>query len=128
MEQSYLIDSNVVIDYLAGRLPDSGMSLVDQLVDETPQISVITKIEILGFNTTPEADRLLAGFINASTVLLLDERVSEHTITLRKKYRIKIPDAIIAATALVHDSILLTHNTDDFKKIENLKYIDPHGQ
>jgi hypothetical protein len=85
------MDSNIVIDYLAGRLPESGMSLVNRLVDETPQISVITKIEILGFNTTPEVDLLLANFIRTSNVIPLDEHVAEQTIALRKNIALKSP-------------------------------------
>lgn len=126
MEQSYLIDSNVVIDYLAGKLSDSGMTFVSQIVDEVPRISVITKIEILGYKATSDVEQLLASFIHAANVLPLNERVTNETILLRKQYRIKIPDAIIAAIALVQNAILLTHNTDDFKKIKNLKYLDPH--
>jgi predicted nucleic acid-binding protein len=41
--------------------------------------------------------------------------------------RIKLPDAIIAATALVQNCILLSHNTTDFNKIEGLQVLDPYS-
>jgi predicted nucleic acid-binding protein len=50
------------------------------------------------------------------------------TIELRKKYRIKLPDAIIAATAIVHELTLITRNTPDFKSINGLKLLSPWQQ
>lgn len=125
MEQ-YLIDSNVVIDYLAGQLPELGMTFMNRLMDNVPQISVITQIEILGYNTSAEAQELLAGFIRNSRVLPLNDDVVSRTILLRKNYRIKIPDAIIAATALEFECILLTRNSEDFKAIAGLTYRNLH--
>ena len=50
---------------------------------------------------------------------------AEQTITLRKKHKIKLPDAIIAATALVHNLTLLTRNEKDFSKISNVESTNP---
>jgi predicted nucleic acid-binding protein len=47
------------------------------------------------------------------------------TIEIRKKYRLKLPDAIIAASALANNHILITNNVADFDKIHKLKVIDP---
>ncbi|MDR9364049.1 MAG: hypothetical protein RI575_01830 [Balneolaceae bacterium] len=54
-ESYYLIDSNAVIDYLGNRLPKSGMNFMNDVVDAAANVSVITKMEVLGFNT-PEDD------------------------------------------------------------------------
>lgn len=51
-KKKHLIDSNVVIDFLAGRLPDRGRHLINELINEIPNLSVITKIELLGFNAS----------------------------------------------------------------------------
>lgn len=52
MEQpNYLIDTNAVIDYLGRKLPDYGMSFMNTVIDAVPNVSIITKIEVLGFNT-----------------------------------------------------------------------------
>ncbi len=90
-----------------------------------PQISVITKIELLGFNTNTIEDDFLKKFIKNSIVFELTNEIVDTTITLRKQRKIKIPDAIIAATALVFDLTLLTRNTEDFKNIEALKMLNP---
>lgn len=55
MEQSqYLIDSNAVIDYPGQKFPANGMDFMNQVIDAGPNVSVITKIEVLGFNTSNE--------------------------------------------------------------------------
>ena len=122
----YLIDTNVVIDYLSGKLPPKATYFINAIVDEAPQISVITKIEILGFNTQKQQSyQTLVDFIDATIVFNLDNDIVDKTIELRKTYRIKLPDAIITATVLVNELILLTRNISDFKNIEALKIIDP---
>jgi predicted nucleic acid-binding protein len=124
--QKYLIDSNTVIDYLNGKLPFNGNSFVNSIVDEEPKISVITKIEVLGFNLQSREDyQIVVDFINDNMVYNLDESIINKTIELRKKYKIKLPDAIIAATALCNDLAIVSRNTDDFKKIKELKIINP---
>ena len=55
-----------------------------------------------------------------------NDSVIERTIEIRKHYRIKLPDAVIAATALVNNFTLLTRNIVDFKHIENLNVVNPH--
>jgi predicted nucleic acid-binding protein len=102
--QKYLIDSNTVIDYLNGKLPFNGNSFVNSIVDEETKISVITKIEVLGFNLQSGEDyQIVVDFFNDNMVYNLDESIINKTIELRKKYKIKLPDAIIAATALCND-------------------------
>ncbi|MBL7776246.1 MAG: type II toxin-antitoxin system VapC family toxin, partial [Saprospiraceae bacterium] len=59
--------------------------------------------------------------------LPLDETVVNRCISLRKAHKIKLPDAIVAATALVHNLSLLTRNESDFRKIPDLKLINPHN-
>ncbi|MFM9836651.1 MAG: PIN domain-containing protein [Cyclobacteriaceae bacterium] len=56
----------------------------------------------------------------------INDFIIEKTIELRKTHKTKLPDAIIAATAIVYDLTLISRNTSDFKNIEGLKVIDPH--
>ncbi len=128
MGSRYLIDSNVVIDFLAGKLPKQGHAFVCRIIDEGPNISVITKMEILGFAVTPDVQDILQKLITASLVYSLTESVVKNTIELRKQLRIKIPDAIIAATALTENMVLVTHNTADFVNISGLSLVDPWGK
>ncbi|NOU21666.1 MAG: type II toxin-antitoxin system VapC family toxin [Methyloglobulus sp.] len=128
MEQpQYLMDSNVVIDYLGKKLPAAGMDFINCVMDATPNVSVVTKIEVLGFNAPDEHQQLLANFMDDATVLDLTNGVVDLTIGLRKQNKIRLPDAIIAATALAHGLGLITRNTDDFKNIQGLQLVDPHN-
>lgn len=122
----YLIDSNAIIDFLGGRLPDSGMEFLSQVIDDTPSISVITKIEVLGYNGTDQEELIFKSFVGDSEVLNLSEAIIDLCIQIRKSYRIKLPDALIAATAINNDFILVTRNISDFNFIENLELINPH--
>ena len=107
MEQQYLIDSNAAIDYLSGKLPEAGMKFMNSVINDFPKISVITKIEVLSFNTDPTAYLLLEEFINSCIILDLNDEIISGTISIRKNNKIKTPDAIIAATV----NFLILSNT-----------------
>ena len=124
-QQKYLIDTNAIIDYLGKKLPQSGMDFLNKVIDDIPTLSVISKIEVLGFNTTVEHYQLLLSFMNDASIIGLTNNIVDKSIKLRKNYKTKLPDAIIAA--LCYNLILITHNISDFKKIEELKLIDPHN-
>lgn len=128
MEQpQYLIDTNAVIDYLGNKLPGSGMDFMNTVIDAVPNVSVVTKIEVLGFNAPEQHYKTLSDFLNDANVLDLTSNVVEASIEIRKKHKTKLPDAIIAATALVYNLILISRNISDFKNINDLQVIDPHS-
>lgn len=84
-------------------------------------------MELLGWPYATENQALvLKQFANASIVHNLEETIIVQTIELRKAYKIKLPDAIIAATALESGLALISRNIKDFKNIANLKLIDPY--
>jgi predicted nucleic acid-binding protein len=123
---AYLLDTNVVINYLNASLPLAGMAFLNTIVDNEPMISVITKMETLGFNfDSIEEQNLMQDFISGSDVLDINNDIVNITIALRKTHKIKLPDAIIAASALIYNLTLITRNTNDFKKIEGLKVVNP---
>jgi len=126
MGAHYLIDSNAVIDYLTGKLPQEGIAFMDDVVNATPKVSVITKIEVLGFKMPPADALVLTDFLTDSDVLGLSDAVVNRTIELRKQHKIRLPDAIIAATALVHEFVLISRNVSDFKDIDGLTILYPH--
>ena len=86
-------------------------------------ISIITEIEILG-SEIQDTDKHKAkqAIINYCTVVLLTNSIKQETIRIRQLYKIKLPDAIIAATAIVERFTLVTADKG-FKKIENLSLI-----
>ncbi len=124
MGKRYLIDSNAAIDFLGGALPENGKQMMMKII---PEISIITFIEILNKKNLPEAEAIkYRAFANASIIhtdIKID--IAEPTISIRKKYGLKTPDAIIAATAIVNKLILITRNEKDFVKIHKLDLINP---
>jgi predicted nucleic acid-binding protein len=127
MEQPerYLIDSNAVIDYLGKKLPQAGVTLISKIIDSAPLVSVITKIEVLGYRAPDDSQILLKNFIEDVVTIGLTDEIINQTIFVRKEYKIKLPDAIIAATAVVFNLTLVTRNVADFKMIHGLNLLDP---
>lgn len=99
---------------------------MNEVVDSIAHVSVITKIEVLGFDAPKEDVLVVSGFMDDSVVLYITEEIAQRCIELRKSYSIKLPDAIIAATALVYDMGLITRNRSDFDKIHSLDVVNPH--
>jgi predicted nucleic acid-binding protein len=124
MGTGYLLDTNVIIDFCAERLPNSSYSKLNSIIDNSPQISVINKIELLSFSIVPDQIILFTQF---ASIIPLSEEIIAITIDIRKKYKLKLPDAIIAASAINHDLTLISHNLSDFKKIEELQLMDSYS-
>jgi hypothetical protein len=123
----YLIDTNAGIDYLGEDMPQKGLGFMDEVIDKEYSISVISRIELYAFSKLTEKDKAtLDVFTNQASVININDDIIEKTIEIRKKYKTKLPDAIIAATALVFNLTLITHNTKDFLNIEGLTVIDPY--
>ena len=124
---AYLYDTNIIIYYLQQQFPVATEIFIDSLIQkQSPVISVITEIELLCWNGSLENDiEVLKSFIGETIVIPLEQDVKLRTIEIRKKYKLKMPDAIIAASALVHDLTFLTRNLNDFKLIPELKIINP---
>jgi hypothetical protein len=126
MAEQYLIDTNVIIDYLSGKYETSVLDWLDVQFEQGVHISVINRIEALAFYfTDAEEHRLMHEFIAGATVLPLNDSVADKTIQVRLANKVKLPDAIIASTALVFNMTLLTRNTSDFNKITHLKVLNP---
>ncbi|MFN0082704.1 MAG: type II toxin-antitoxin system VapC family toxin [Ferruginibacter sp.] len=126
MEQQYLVDSNTIIDYVGNKMPDKSLLMLDSYFDNNFSLSIISKIEVLGFNDSSDELKRLADFIGLANIVYVDDTIANKTIELRKIYKIKLPDAIIAATALVYNFVLISRNISDFNKIDGLNVIDPY--
>ena len=93
-------------------------------------LSVISEIELLSFpGITSSEEQQIRSFIKDCTVLFLTENVKNKTIALRRSYKIKLPDAIIAATAIENNLQLITADKG-FKQIAelDLALIEPEHQ
>src|ERR1700730_1001991 len=104
-----LFDTNILVDYL-NAVPEARTEL--QRYTEKA-ISIITWMEVLvGADQNLEAAP--PGFLNGFDLVDVDERIAERAVSLRRDHRIKLPDAIIWATAQVRGMLLVTRNTRDF--------------
>jgi predicted nucleic acid-binding protein len=125
--ERYLIDTNVVSDYFSASLPATGLQFMDSVIDAIPNLSVITQIELLCWKTDITKEQAVKDFISDCEILEITTDVISHCVIIRRDKKIKTPDAIIAATAIANDYILISNNDKDFKSIQGLKYINPYS-
>ena len=126
MGKNCLVDTNTAIEYIGEVLPQKVLNQIDKIINGIFYISIINKIELLGFaGITPDEERKFQDIIDAATLLNLTDDVVNKTIELRKANKIKLPDAIIAATALINNLTLISRNTADFKNIIGLVVVNP---
>ena len=110
------IDTNICIYLLNG-----DTVLAEMLQDQSIYISVITEIELYAYHgNTPASIKKLDAFIQSVYVIDLDAFVKETTIQIRKSTKLKLPDSIIAASALKNDMPLITAD----KAFERLNGLD----
>ncbi len=126
MIKTSVFDSNILIYYLNGSLNDSVRRQVEDMIKLGSFISVITRIEVLGWSkntaTSLSSAKDLLKCINEQA---LSEEIVKLCIQLRQNYSLKLPDAMIAATALHLEIPLMTRNVKDFQKVSNLEIINP---
>jgi toxin FitB len=119
----YLLDTNLII-YAAK--PEFKTVLLPLVTDANNAISIITTIETLGFKgLTAQENLYFRNIFKLTETLHLTTDIAEKAIILRQTHKIHLGDAIIAATALHHNRILLTRNTADFQYIQNLRVSNP---
>ncbi|HMD86384.1 MAG TPA: type II toxin-antitoxin system VapC family toxin [Terriglobia bacterium] len=117
-----LLDSNIII-YAAQA---EHVTLRQFIAEHTPAVSVISYIEALGYHRLSAEERqFLERFFQATEVLPVSDAVVQWAIRLRQRRRMTLGDAIVAGTAVEHGRVLVTHNTEDFLWISELKLLDP---
>lgn len=99
---------------------------MNEVINGEPQISFVTHIELLCFKTTEYHQKILKDFVDDALVHYPQLAITEKTILIRSNAAVKVPDALIAATAIHHKLTLLTRNTKDFDKIPDFKVLNPH--
>ncbi len=125
----YLIDTNLLIYALSGNASAAVLSQIDSAIADNAHFSVITRMELLGWSGhTPDSRRATEALLMQLTEISLTPAIVEAVIAIRTSIAIKLPDAIIAASALVEHLPLMTRNTDDFKRIANLVVLDPFSE
>lgn len=122
----YLFDTNILIYWCADVIPDDQIPFVKEQLSKSFNISIISRIEFLSFNKfNNESSEPEQKFIEFAKVFPLDEEIANRAIQLRRSHPIKLPDAVIAATALTHDFGLITRNEPDFYHIPDLQIVNP---
>jgi predicted nucleic acid-binding protein len=121
----YLLDTNVWIEAVAGE-PHAVKALLLAAVDEWCGFSAITRFEILCWpGLSADDERAFLTVLAEFNEVSVSSRVIDEAIRIRKATKLKVPDALIAATALSENASLITRNSTDFKNIAGLQVIDP---
>lgn len=123
---SFLLDSNIFIYHLYDSIEVHKFFASKLIMKDSISYSFITKIELLSFPklSISESNKIIRLLDNFNKISMNDD-MENIIISLRKNKQIKIPDAIIAASAIYSNSTLVTRNVLDFKNIENLKLYNP---
>ena len=104
-----LFDTNVLVDYL-NAVPEA---LAELRRYSQKAISIITWMEVM-VGAGNDVESATRAFLKGFDVVALDETIAERAVDLRRKHRIKLPDAIIWATAQTNAMLLVTRNIKDF--------------
>ena len=107
----FLIDTDVFVDHLRG---------AKQLEPKSHRVhySVVTRAELFAGNTTTETVRLLLAPFREIDI---GREIAERAGRLRRESGIRLPDALIAATAVEHKLSLFTRNRSDFEGVRGLR-------
>jgi predicted nucleic acid-binding protein len=122
----YIYDTNIFIYYLADEQTVNSWFAETFLNLHEVLFSPIIRIELLSFaGLSQEEEQVIEDLLSQFNSVPLLQEIENKTIQLKRKYKIKIPDAIIAATAIHQDAFLVTRNVQDFQEITELKIQNP---
>jgi len=108
-----VFDANIVIDLLKGVEP----ALLEAESHDDRAISIVTWMEVMA-GVTPELKDDVRGVLSEFRLISLSGAIAEQAVIERRQRRIKLPDAITIATAVVERGVLVTRNTKDFPRNE----------
>jgi tRNA(fMet)-specific endonuclease VapC len=120
-----LADSDVFIDFLAGREPGAGRVTIE-LGSRNFGTTVVTRFEMLAGARDQTAEGLLHRLLDPLTTLPLDRAAADRAAAVRRSLEsrgqtIGMADSLIAGIVLVNDGMLLTRNRKHFERVEGLK-------
>jgi predicted nucleic acid-binding protein len=114
----FLVDTNICIYLL-----NDDKVIAELLNNSQIYISFITEIELYAYHSNnPLAKQVLDSFIKAVHIVSLDEKIKQKTIEIRRNYKFKLPDSIIAASAFTDDCIFVTADKA-FKRLTDLDFV-----
>jgi len=111
----FLLDTNIILYIISG-----DKTIATYLHRKDIYISVISEIELFGFQKlTQSEEKQIRAFLSEFRLVQLDEAVKNEAISLRKKYNLRLPDCIIAASAITWNLTFITADKQ-FKQIDKL--------
>lgn len=121
-----VLDTSILIDHLRGHVPAT--DFLDSLDDNETAVSVITEAEVLSGESCNDTvvRESIAQLLARWERLEVSHDIALQTGNIKRKYRLALPDALIAATALIHKTEVLTKNVKDFSKVEGLVVKAPY--
>lgn len=122
----YLLDTNIFLYHLAGH-PAVEYLFSDTFANQNSvYTSRIVRIELLSFTKlTAIQEKAIESLLSKFILLPVNAEIEEVTIYLRRRYKLKLPDALILASAFTISSTLISNNTNDFKHISEIKIETP---
>ena len=111
----YLLDTNIILYILSG-----DKTLATYLHQKILFASIISEIELLGFkDLSSKQEKSIQEFLSGFRIISIDEAIKKEAIALRRKFSLKLPDCIVAATAITLNLILITSDKQ-FRQVNNL--------
>lgn len=111
----YLLDTNIILYILSG-----DKTIATYLHQKNLYTSVISEIELLGFkNLSAQEEKSIRAFLSEFRIIYIDDAIKNQAITLRKIHGLKLPDCIVAATAISLNLTLISSDKQ-FEKVKNL--------
>jgi predicted nucleic acid-binding protein len=109
-----IIDSDVLIDYL------QGLETARSELNKYPkrEISIISWMEVMAGADTSEEEKSCSAFLSTFDVHPLTVDVAEEAVRIRKAHKVKLPDALVWATARTAGCLLVTRNSKDFPRTD----------
>ncbi|WP_058553879.1 type II toxin-antitoxin system VapC family toxin [Thiohalocapsa sp. ML1] len=121
-----LLDTNVLIYWMSDALASPVAARIEAAIRADASYSVVTRMEILGWRGhTNDSRTRAADLLEQLQEVALTRAVVDQVIDIRSSIGIKLPDAIVAASALTSGLPLMTRNLDDFKRIAGLQIVSP---
>lgn len=111
-------DTNILLYFLNGE-----EDVIEIFSNKEIFISFVSELEMLSYpNISPDSEKIINEFLSQCTIINIHSEIKKATISFRKKYNLKLPDSIIAASASVLNLPILTAN-QQFRKIKSLEII-----
>jgi predicted nucleic acid-binding protein len=126
MSNKYLLDTNILIYYFNDEPEVQPIFDEIEAGDAEAFYCPITWVELLCYPAlTEEQANEMREFLRLLNCVLLTESVLDSAAQIRRNYRLKLADGVIAACALAEGCVLVTRNAEDFKRVDGLSMLNP---